>query len=144
MSEAEWAVCEPLLPALAWLAGRGGRPASRCMRDIVDAIRHLTHNGPVWRALPADFTAIEERCAALLVLHASLASKHLAVGRRRLADVATIFLPISFLAGFWGQNFDVLTGSIEKGWPAFLVLGVGLSVACVAVIVFMLSRRSWK
>jgi hypothetical protein len=38
----------------------------------------------------------------------------------------------------------VLTGSIEKGGPAFLVLGVGLSVACVAVIVFLLGRRSWK
>jgi putative transposase len=25
------------------------------MRDIVDAIRYLTRNGPVWRALPADF-----------------------------------------------------------------------------------------
>jgi magnesium transporter len=92
----------------------------------------------------ADFTAIEERGAALLVLHASLASKHTAVVSRRLAAVATIFLPISFLAGFWGQNFDALTGSIEKGWMAFLVLGVGLSVACVAVIIFMLSRRGWK
>ena len=55
MDDAGWAVCEPLLPAPAWLAGKGGRPSAYCMRDIVDAIRHLTHNGPVWRALPADF-----------------------------------------------------------------------------------------
>ncbi len=55
MSEAEWAVCGPLLPAPAWLAGRGGRPASWCMREVVDAIRYLTHNGPVWRALPGGF-----------------------------------------------------------------------------------------
>jgi magnesium transporter len=63
---------------------------------------------------------------------------------RRLAAVATIFLPISFLAGFWGQNFDVLTGSIERGWPAFLVLGVGLSAACVMATVVMLRRRNWN
>ena len=96
------------------------------------------------RQVVADFTAIEERCVVLLGMHAALVNKHVAVVSRRLADVATIFLPISFLAGFWGQNFGVLTGSIEKGWPAFLVLGVGLSVACVAVIVFMIGRRSWR
>jgi magnesium transporter len=92
----------------------------------------------------ANLTAVEERCVALLALHASLASKHLATVSRRLAAVATIFLPISFLAGFWGQNFNVLTGSIEKGWPAFLLLGVGLSAACVGVTVFVLSRRRWN
>ncbi|MFZ0191294.1 MAG: IS5 family transposase [Streptosporangiaceae bacterium] len=51
----EWAICEPLLPAPAWLAGKGGRPSRYCMRDVVDGIRYLTHNGPVWRALPGDF-----------------------------------------------------------------------------------------
>jgi magnesium transporter len=91
----------------------------------------------------ADFTAIEERCVALLGLHAALASKHVAVVSRRLAAVATIFLPISFLAGFFGQNFSALVRSIE-GWPAFLALGVGLSVACVAVTVFVLNRRGWN
>jgi transposase len=55
MDDREWAVCEPLLPHPAWLAGRGGRPSGSCMRDIIDGIRYLTHNGPVWRALPADF-----------------------------------------------------------------------------------------
>jgi transposase len=55
MSDREWAVCEPLLPHPAWLAGKGGRPSRYCMRDVVDSIRYLTHNGPVWRALPADF-----------------------------------------------------------------------------------------
>ena len=92
----------------------------------------------------ANVTAIENRCVALLALHACLASKHLAIVSRRLAAVATIFLPISFLAGFWGQNFNVLTGSIDKGWPAFLVLGVRLSAACVVVGVIVLNRRSWN
>lgn len=55
MSDAERALCEPLLPHPARLAGKGGRPSAHCMRDIADGIRYLTHNGPVWRALPADF-----------------------------------------------------------------------------------------
>jgi transposase len=54
MSDAEWAVIEPLLPAPGWTLGRGGSPGSYCRRDIVNAIRYLTHNGCVWRALPAD------------------------------------------------------------------------------------------
>jgi transposase len=60
MDEREWAICEPLLPFPAWLAGKAGRPSSYCMRDIVDGIRYLaylTRNRPVWRALPAGFPA---------------------------------------------------------------------------------------
>ena len=54
MSDAEWAVIEPLLPAPGWMLGQGGSPGTCCRRDIVNAIRYLTRNGPVRRALPAD------------------------------------------------------------------------------------------
>ena len=104
------------------------------VEDINDEVQRIV----------ADLTAIEERCLNLMGLHASLAGNHLAVVSRRLAAVATIFLPISFLAGFWGENFNVLTGDVEKGWAAFLILGVGLNAACVAVTVFILSRRRWN
>jgi len=55
MSEAEWAVTEPVLPQPAWKQGRGGRPALHRRRDVVDAIRYLVREGIRWRAMPADF-----------------------------------------------------------------------------------------
>ena len=98
------------------VTGLGGSPLGSGAQQRGLCCGASCDEGSTGRTLPIEpIAAIEERCAALLVLHASLASKHLAVVSRRLADVATIFLPISFLAGFWGQNFDVLTGSIEKG-----------------------------
>jgi hypothetical protein len=55
MSDAEWALTEPTLPAPAWKQGKGGRPAGHCRRDVVDAIRYLVKEGICWRAMPADF-----------------------------------------------------------------------------------------
>jgi len=41
--------------ARSGLEGRqGGRPAGRCRRDYVDAIRYLVKEGIQWRAMPAD------------------------------------------------------------------------------------------
>ncbi len=55
MTDAEWAVIEPVLPAPPWQAGRGGRPGEHCRRDVVDAIRYLVKEGITWRAMPIDF-----------------------------------------------------------------------------------------
>ncbi len=57
VTDAQWAVLDPLLPDPAWLAGRGGRREKHCRRIIVDAILYVVDNGITWRALPADFPA---------------------------------------------------------------------------------------
>lgn len=55
MTDAQWAVIEPLLPDPGFLAGAGGRPETHCRRAIVDAIFYVVDNGIKWRALPGDF-----------------------------------------------------------------------------------------
>jgi transposase len=51
MTDAEWAVLEPLVPALKG----GGRPPKYARRAILDAILYVVRQGVTWRALPADF-----------------------------------------------------------------------------------------
>ncbi|HET9565515.1 MAG TPA: IS5 family transposase [Mycobacterium sp.] len=55
MTDAEWAILEPLLPAPGSTAGRGGRPEKHCRRVIVDAILYIVRGGIAWRQLPVEF-----------------------------------------------------------------------------------------
>ena len=55
VTDAEWAILEPLLPAPGSTAGRGGRPEKRCRRVIVDAILYIVRGGIAWRQLPMEF-----------------------------------------------------------------------------------------
>ena len=54
LSDAEWAVIEPLLPAGS-ATPAGGRPPMHDRRDVVDAILYVVRTGCSWRSLPADF-----------------------------------------------------------------------------------------
>jgi transposase len=137
MTAAEWAVCEPLLPAPAWLAGRGGRPARYCMRDVVDAIRYLTHNGPVWRALPADFppagtiyywAAKWETDGSAARMHDELRERiRAAAGRNRQPTAAIIdsqSVKGSEMVGRAGRGYDAGNHAGRAVMPGWLV-GVG-------------------
>jgi putative transposase len=46
----QWKLIEPLLPP----AGRGGRPRSVEMREVLNGIWYLVRNGCSWRAIPHD------------------------------------------------------------------------------------------
>jgi magnesium transporter len=75
--------------------------------------------------------------------HLSTVSNRLNVVMKQLAIIATVFLPLSFLTGFFGQNFDYLSGHVlSHGW-AFWIFGVGLQVAAVVGLIVMFRRRGW-
>jgi len=57
-----------------------------------------------------------------------------------LTVVATIFLPLTFLTGFFGMNFAWLVGGIDTE-AAFLVLGIGGSAAATALTWIAVRRR---
>ena len=54
LSDGEWSLIEPLLPAPRWGGPAGGRPEAHPRREIVNAIRYLVRSGCAWRQLPAD------------------------------------------------------------------------------------------
>jgi len=55
ITDAQWRVIEPLLPAAGNAGGRGGRPEKHHRRRILDAIFYLIRGGIAWRQLPREF-----------------------------------------------------------------------------------------
>ena len=55
VTDAQWAILEPMLPPPGNTSGRGGRPEKHPRRLILDAVFYLVRGGVAWRQLPADF-----------------------------------------------------------------------------------------
>jgi len=80
--------------------------------------------------------------SGVLDTHLSTVSNRLNVVVKQLTIIATIFLPLSFLTGFFGQNFGWMVNHITS-LPAFLGAGIGLQVAVTVALLVVFRRRGW-
>ena len=62
---------------------------------------------------------------------------------KQLTVIATIFLPLSFITGFFGQNFGYMINHlINREWT-FFAIGVGSMVITVALLLAFFRKRGW-
>jgi magnesium transporter len=84
--------------------------------------------------------------AGLLDLYHTAVSNRLNEIMKVLTVIATIFIPLGFLAGVYGMNFDPQAGPFnmpELGWPFGYVMFWGMALATAGGLLWFFRRRHW-
>jgi magnesium transporter len=102
------------------------------LRDLYDHLIRMSDQIDSYRDLLSNAMSV----------YLSMVSNNLNVVMKQLAIIATIFLPLSFLTGFFGQNFAWLVNRLGS-LTVFLVLGLGTELVAVGALYILFRRRGW-
>ena len=118
---------------------RDGQPARadrprrrRYFRDVEDHLIRISGIIDGYRDLLAGATDV----------YLSQVNNRLNLVMKQLTAVAGIFLPLTFVTGFFGQNFSWMVEHVG-GPGVFFVLGIVLQVAVAAGLVIGFRRAGW-
>jgi len=75
--------------------------------------------------------------------HLSMVSNRLNVVMKQLAIIATVFLPLGFLTGFFGQNFAWPITHLQNGFGDWLFVGIGSELVAIVLLFILFRRRGW-
>ena len=107
------------------------RSLLRYFRDVGDHLRRIHE----------DVIAQREQLNSVFEANAALTSVRQTAIIRQLTLVATVFLPLGFVVGFFGQNFAWLVAQVDT-LAGFLILGLGsLALSAAALFVWLARAR---
>jgi len=130
----------PLLAVLATIE-RDARQTNLLpyFRDVHDHLVLVNEEVAAQRDLLA--TVLEANMAVIGVEQTKVSVRQNA-SMEQLTKLATVFLPLTFLTGFFGQNFAWMINHINAEWD-FLVLGIGgMVVPCLALVMWFRRQRA--
>ena len=104
----------------------------RYFRDVYD---HLIRIGDM-------VDTYRDLLSGAMDVYLSTVSNRLNVVMKQLAIIATVFMPLTFLTGFFGQNLGWMVAH-AGGLGHFLVFGIGLELMTLAIVLSYFFRRGW-
>ncbi len=114
------------------LPGLSGDEAHDYFRDISDHLIRIAEHLEVNR----------DQLSNALDLHSSSVSERANQVTERLTLISTIFLPLTFLTGFFGQNFGWMVDGVDTEGD-FLLFGIGGLVLATVLIVVSFLRSGY-
>lgn len=106
--------------------------SERYIRDLYDHLIRISDMVDSYRDL----------LSGSLDAYMSVVSNRLNDVMKQLTIIATVFLPLSFLTGFFGQNFGWMVQRLGS-LGVFLGLGLGTEVLAALGLLLMFRRRGW-
>jgi magnesium transporter len=106
--------------------------AERYFRDLYDHLVRVSDLVDSYRDL----------LTGAMDTHLSTVSNRLNEVMKQLTIIATVFLPLSFLTGFFGQNFGWMVNRLGS-LGVFLGLAIGLELVTALGLVVWFRRRGW-
>jgi magnesium transporter len=106
--------------------------SERYMRDLYDHLIRISDMVDSYRDL----------LSGSLDAYMSVVSNRLNDVMKQLTIIATVFLPLSFLTGFFGQNFGWMVQRLGS-LGVFLGLGLGTEVLAALGLLLLFRRRGW-
>ncbi len=102
----------------------------RFYADILDHVNHILDS----------VTSLQELLSSMLGFYLSAQGNRMNEVMSILTIIATIFIPLSFLAGIYGMNFKFMP-ELEWRWGYFALLG-GMAVIGGAMVVYF-KKKGW-